>query len=148
MSTVSFSTIRSRFATAITSISGGGYTVSRNPFDPYNRNPQGVAHKRVSVGITSSEAREDSRQMSNGVFVESVCSIKWPFRLRPKDQVLDYDGALDSAEEVISTLSTRAAPLYTNLQIRFSRLSHQVVSSGEYMLLTLEFSCLHYISSS
>ena len=56
MAAVSFSTIRSRFATKVLTIDG--FTISRNPFDDFNRNPNAVAHKRTSIGV-SMIARSD-----------------------------------------------------------------------------------------
>ena len=144
MSTVSFSAIRSRFATKVATLSG--FTISRNPFDDFNRNPNGVAHKRASIGV-SMVARSDQRQTrSVGVLCESVVVVKYPYRLRPKDQVLDFDNSMDSVEEVIKACTVRAAPLHTNLQIFFNNAVHDITDSGEYIINTLNFTVLHTIA--
>jgi len=144
MSAVAFSAIRSRFATKVATLSG--FTISRNPFDDFNRNPNTIAHKRVSVGV-SMIARSDQREdVSSGLLCESVVVVKYPYRLRPKDQVLDYDASMDSIEDVIQACTVRAAPLHTNLQIFFNSASHDITDSGEYIINTLNFTVLHTIT--
>jgi hypothetical protein len=144
MATVSLSAIRTRFATAVTSITG--MTESRNPFEDVIRAPQSVAQKRFWVGITSAIASEDGRQSTTvGAQMETTVSVKFAYRLRPKDQVTDYGEALDQAETVIQKLTARGAPLSTDLQIRFSQLTTDITTSGEYIIPTAEFSVLHFL---
>lgn len=144
MAAVSFSTIRSRFATKVLTLSG--YSLSRNPFDDFNRNPNAVAHKRTSIGV-SMIARSDQRESTSvGVLCQSIVVVKYPYRLRPKDQVLDYDGSMDSVEDVIKALTVRAAPLHTDLQIFFNDASHDITDSGEYIINTLNFTVIHTIA--
>ncbi len=143
MANVSLSTIRSRFATKLQTLAG--FTISRNPFDDFNRNPNGVAHKRASVGIQM-VAREDQREaIGTGLICNTQVVVKYPFRLRPKDQVLDYDNALDSVEEVIAACTERAAPLHSNLQIFFLQALHDITDSGEFIINTLNFAVIHTI---
>ena len=147
MAAVSLSTIRSRFAAAVTGIAG--MTESRNPFEDVIRAPQSVAQTRFWIGITGAVASDAGPQMSPaGVQMETTVAVKFAYRLRPKDQVTDYGAALDQAETVIRTCTNRGAPLYTDLQIRFSGLSTDITASGEYIIPTAEFSVLHYISLS
>ena len=142
---VAFSTIRTRFADKIKTISG--FTESRNPYDDFNRNPNTVAQMRFSVGIGDIEAMEDQREnVSVGVLCNTTVQVKFPYRLRPKDQITDYGLALDKAQELIKGLTNRAAPLHTGLQIFFSSLSNEITDSGEYILQTLSFNVLHSIS--
>ena len=144
MATVTLSAIRTRFATAVTSITG--MTESRNPFEDVIRAPQRVAQKRFWVGITSAIASEDGRQSTTvGAQMETTVSVKFAYRLRPKDQVTDYGEALDQAEPVIAKLTARGAPLSTDLQIRFSQLTTDITASGEYIIPTAEFSVLHFL---
>ena len=142
---VAFSTIRTRFADKIKTISG--FTESRNPYDDFNRNPNTVAQMRISVGIGDIEAMEDQREnVSVGVLCNTTVQVKFPYRLRPKDQITDYGLALDKAQELIKGLTNRAAPLHTGLQIFFSSLSNEITDSGEYIIQTLSFNVLHSIS--
>lgn len=143
MSAVKFSTIRSRFAAAVEALPG--FSESRNPFDPTIRAPQSVAHLRFWVGVANANAMPN-RQRSPGQVVNTDLVVKFAYRLRPKDQVTDYDLSMDKAETVIQTLTTRAAPLYTNTEITFVRFFHDLTSSGEYVIISLEFQAIHTIT--
>ena len=144
MTTVALSAIRSRFAVAVTTITG--MTESRNPFEDIIRAPQSVAQKRFWIGITGAIASDDGRQNTAvGAQMDTTVSVKFAYRLRPKDQVTDYGGALDQAELVINKLTARGAPLSTDLQIRFAQLTTDITTSGEYIIPTAEFSVLHFI---
>ena len=145
MAFVDLSSIRARFSTALKTLTG--FTESRNPFDDFNREPNAVAQKRFSVGIGTVEALEEQRQNSSvGILCNTQVFVKFPYRLRPKDQVLDYDNSMDTAQLVIAKCTTRAAPLHTDLQIFFQGLEHQITDSGEYIITTLQFNVLHQIS--
>tara|TARA_R100001440_G_scaffold75739_1_gene103829 strand:+ start:9716 stop:10159 length:444 start_codon:yes stop_codon:yes gene_type:complete len=144
MSAVSLSTIRKRFASAVTTLSG--FDESRNPFDGYGRSPNTIAHKRFSVGVGTVTSREDDRQRrSDGIMTDTQMSVRFAFRIRPKDQIESYDNALDAAEQVIEIITNRSTPLHDSLQIRFTGLDNELADSGEWCTLTLSFSVLHYI---
>ena len=144
---VSFSTIRTRFADKIKTLSG--FTESRNPYDDFNRNPNTVAQMRFSVGIQDIDAIPEQREsVSVGVLCNTTVQVKFPYRLRPKDQVTDYGLALDKAQEIIKAITNRAAPLHTGLQIFFNSLSNEITDSGEFIIQTLSFNVLHSISLS
>lgn len=144
MSAVSLSTIRKRFAAAVTTLSG--FDESRNPFDGYGRSPNTIAHKRFSVGVGTVTSREDDRQRrSDGIMTDTQMSVRFAFRIRPKDQIDSYDNALDAAEQVIEIITNRSTPLHDSLQIRFTGLDNELADSGEWCTLTLTFSVLHYI---
>tara|TARA_R100001463_G_scaffold49901_2_gene99931 strand:- start:3309 stop:3752 length:444 start_codon:yes stop_codon:yes gene_type:complete len=145
MASVSLSTIRSRFATAISSLDG--YDESRNPYDGYGRSPNTIAHQRFSVGIRGVTSRTDDRQReSDGVMTETEVFVRYPFRIRPKDQVSSYDLALSSAESVIKKITNRSTPLHDNLQIRWRGLDNELADSGEWVSIIITFIVLHYIS--
>lgn len=147
MSVVSLSTIRSRFATQINALSG--FDESRNPYDGYGRSPNTIAHKRYAVGIRGVVSREDDRQRrATGVMSETQVFVRYAFRIKPKDQVDSYDDALDSAQEVIKTITNRSSPLHDDLQIRWTGLDNELSDSGEWCTLTITFSVLHYLNLS
>lgn len=146
MAIVNLSDIRSRFSTKIQTLTG--FTESRNPFDDFNRNPNTIAQKRFSVGIAEVEAIEDQRQTPTvGILCNTTVLVKFPYRLRPKDQIDDYDNSMTTAQNIISAITTRAAPLHTNLQIFFTSMEHDVTDSGEYIITTLTFNVLHQITA-
>ena len=145
MSAVGLSTIRSRFATKISD--QDGFDESRNPFDGYGRSPNTIAHQRFAVGIGSVSSRDDDRQKQpRGVMCETTVLVRYPYRIRPKDQVASYDNALDSAESVMRSITTRSDGLHEKLQIRFQGLDNELSDSGEYLTITLNFNVLHYLS--
>ena len=77
--------------------------------------------------------------------METSVEVRFTYRLRPKDQVTDYDGSMDQAELVIKKIMDRGAPLYTNIHIRYDRMVHNVTDSGEYIITSLEFGVLHHL---
>lgn len=145
MSAVSLSTIRQRFATAISALAG--FDESRNPYDGYGRSPNTVAHKRFSVGVGTVTSRDDDRQRrSTGIMTDTDVLVRFAFRIRPKDQIDSYDDALDAAAEVIEKITNRSTPLHDNLQIRFRGFDNELSDSGEWCTLSIQFSVLHYIN--
>lgn len=144
MSAVSLSTIRQRFATAVSSLTG--FEESRNPYDGYGRSPNTVAHKRFSIGIGAVGSRDDDRQRrAQGIMTDTEVLCRFAFRIRPKDQIESYDDALAAAGDVIEKITNRSTPLHDSLQIRFRGLDNELSDSGEWCTLTLSFTVLHYI---
>lgn len=144
MASVSLSTIRGRFATAVDAIAG--MSASRNPFDRFGYVPNTVAHLRFSVGILSASRMNADRQRQNsGIFMQSYIGIKFAYRLRPKDQITSYDEAYNKANDIVAALTNRTSAVYTNLQIYFEDITHEVTDSGEYMIFTLRFLVYHYL---
>ncbi len=141
---VSLATIRQRFATQISTLSG--FSESRNPYDGYGRSPNTVAHKRFMVGIQSVTSRDDDRQRRGvGVMSSTIVGVKYIFRIRPKDQLISFDDGLDSAQTVINAITDRSLPLHDNLQIRFGGMDNELSDSGEWMSIILTFEVLHYL---
>jgi len=141
---VSLSTIRQRFATQLSTLSG--FSESRNPYDGYGRSPNTVAHKRFMVGIQSVTSRDDDRQRRGvGVMSSTIVGVKYIFRIRPKDQLISFDDGLDSAQTVINSITDRSLPLHDNLQIRFGGMDNELSDSGEWMSIILTFEVLHYL---
>ena len=145
MSGVQFSTIRQRFATAVSSLDG--FHELRNPYDGYGRSPNTVANLGFAVGIRNVTTRDDDRQrQSVGVMCETEMFVRFIFRIRPKDQLTSLDGGFDKVETVVRTLTNRSTPLHDNLQIRFTGFDNELSDSGEYAIYTLTFNIIHYIS--
>ena len=141
---VSLATIRQRFATQISTLSG--FDESRNPYDGYGRSPNTVAHQRFMVGIQSVTSRDDDRQRRGvGVMSSTIVGVKYAYRIRPKDQLISFDDGLDSAQTVINAITDRSLPLHDNLQIRFGGMDNELSDSREWMSITLTFEVLHYL---
>lgn len=145
MSSVAISTIRQRFATAISSIDG--FHELRNPFDGYGRSPNTVANLGFAIGIRGLTTRDDSRQrIGVGVMSETEIFVRFIVRIRPKDQIISLDEGFDHVETVVRTITNRSNPLHNDLQIRFSGFDNEMSDSGEYVIFTLSFNIIHFLS--
>lgn len=144
MSTIKLSTIRSRVATAIQAISG--MNLSPLPYEAFGRNTNSIAHKAFAVGIGGSTARDDRQRPNEGAMLDTDLNVIMAYRIRPLDQLPDVDGGLDLENDIVTALLDRTdSNLYPNLHIKFVSSSRQLTDSGEYMLSTLNFDCLHFI---
>ena len=141
---VSVSTIRQRIQTAIDAVAG--MKPARNPIAGFERGPNTVAHLSYAVGITAVEARPDDRQrQSQGTLTETKIDVVFAYRLKPKAQLTSYDEAFDKAESLMQTITNRTPTVYNEVQIRFLRLSNELSSAGEFIIITLSFEALHYM---
>ena len=143
MSAVAWSTIRQRFKNAVDAIAG--FSESRNPYDNFGRNPNTVAHLRFAIGLTSTAAQSGRQKQAIGIVSNTTMSVRFAYRIRPKDQISSYDDALDTAQSVIQSCTNRTAALYTNTQIKYDSMSYTLANSGEYMIFDVYFLCLHQI---
>lgn len=146
MSVVSYSTIRQRFATQIETIPD--FKEIRSPFDGLGRSPNTVAHYGFAVSVRGSVSRDDDRQRrGQGIMMSTDVSVRFAYRIRPKDQIESFDDGFDLAQTVIESLTDRSSPLHDSLTIRFVSIDNQLANNkGEYVLFTLNFSVLHYIN--
>ena len=145
MSSVSVSTIRQRFANAVSGIPD--FHELRNPFDGYGRSPNSVANLGFAVGVRGVTSRDDDRQRrSSGVMCETEMFVRFIYRIRPKDQIVSLDEGFDNVETVIRTITNRSTPLHDDLQIRFQGFDNELSDSGEYAIFTLSFNIIHFIS--
>tara|TARA_R110000824_G_scaffold102050_3_gene242175 strand:- start:256 stop:696 length:441 start_codon:yes stop_codon:yes gene_type:complete len=136
--------IRQRFATAVDAIAG--MSEARNPYDSFGNSPNTVAHLRFSVGILSVQAQPDDRQrQQQGFLAETAIGVKFSFRLKPKAQLTSYDDAYLKAGSLIQSLTNRTPTVYTDTQIRFEAIAHELSSANEYMIMILTFNVLHYV---
>ena len=144
MSTVQLSTIRSRIATAISSIAGT--RLSPLPYQAFGRTTNSIAHKAFSVGIGGSDASDDRQRTTEGAMMSTDVFVATAFRIRPLDQLTDIDNALDFENDIIKKVLDRTnTTLYQNLHIKLVSSQRQLTDSGEYMLSTLSFESLYFI---
>jgi len=144
MSTVQLSTIRSRIATAISSITGT--KLSPLPYEAFGRTTNSIAHKAFSVGIGGSDAADDRQRSTEGAMLMTDVFVALAYRIRPLDQLTDIDNALNFENDIIKKVLDRTnTTLYQNLHIKLVSSQRQLTDSGEYMLSTLNFDCLHFI---
>ena len=138
------STIRSRIQTAVNAMAG--MSVSIHPYERFSSTPNTIAHLRFACGVVGVEGRPDDRQrQAQGILADTSIGIRFTYRIRPKDQVTSYDEAWDKATDIAQTVTNRSPTIYSDIQIRFSRMTHEVLTSGEFIIITLFFQILHYI---
>lgn len=144
MSTVQLSTIRSRIATAISSITGT--KLSPLPYEAFGRTTNSIAHKAFAVGIGGSDAADDRQRSTEGAMMSTDVFVTMAYRIRPLDQLTDIDNALNFENDIIKKVLDRTnTTLYQNLHIKLVSSQRQLTDSGEYMLSTLSFESLHFI---
>ena len=144
MATVQLSAIRSRIATAIGTIAGT--QLSRQPYEAFGRTTNTIAHKGYAVGIGGSNAADDRQRTTEGAMLSTDVFVVAAYRIRPLDQLVDIDDALDFENDIIKKVLDRTnTTLYQNLHLKLISSQRQLTDSGEYMLSTLSFESLHFI---
>ena len=144
MATVQLSAIRSRIATAIGAIAGT--QLSRQPYEAFGRTTNTIAHKGYAVGIGGSNAADDRQRTTEGAMLSTDVFVVAAYRIRPLDQLVDIDDALDFENDIIKKVLDRTnTTLYQNLHLKLISSQRQLTDSGEYMLSTLSFESLHFI---
>jgi hypothetical protein len=143
MSAVHISLIRQRMRDVLIGI---GLREALNPYDRFEAAPNIIANQLFSIGMLDSNGfAEDRQRPAEGIRSETNCSIKISYRINPHDQLLSYDAGFDTTDDAIKSITNRAAPLYTNTQIRFVRSQNNLTDSGEYLIFTIQFAISHYI---
>jgi hypothetical protein len=138
----SFAQVRSLIAAKVDALVG--FNLVKMPPQYFGRVANTLAHKGFTVDIRSSQDSGE-RQRRAGPMMQSIVTVSFAYRLRPKDMYpTDYDAALDAEADVIrACLSSYNA----DIQIRYVRSTRVVQQTLEYAIHTLEFSVLHTLSS-
>lgn len=138
----SFAQVRSLIAAKVDALVG--FNLVKMPPQYFGRVANTLAHKGFSVDIRSSQDSGE-RQRRAGPMMQSIVTVSFAYRLRPKDMYpTDYDAALDAEADVIrACLSSYNA----DIQIRYVRSTRVVQQTLEYAIHTLEFTVLHTLSS-
>lgn len=143
---VKVSTIRARVATAIEAIAGETFKESLFPFPMFGKTQQTVANLGFAVGVDTSQALSGRQRPSEGIEATLNLQVVFAARLRPLQQIIDYDTFLDKEQLIITAILNRGdATLYNDISIRYDSSDRTIVPSGEYFLSTLNFSVYHYI---
>ena len=138
----SFAQVRSLIAAKVDALVG--FNLVKMPPQYFGRVANTLAHKGFTVDIRSSQDSGE-RQRRAGPMMQSIVTVSFAYRLRPKDMYpTDYDAALDAEADVIrACLSSYNA----DIQIRYVRSTRVVQQTLEYAIHTLEFTVLHTLSS-
>jgi hypothetical protein len=138
----SFAQVRSLIAAKVDALVG--FNLGKMPPQYFGRVANTLAHKGFTVDIRSSQDSGE-RQRRAGPMMQSIVTVSFAYRLRPKDMYpTDYDAALDAEADVIrACLSSYNA----DLQIRYVRSTRVVQQTLEYAIHNIEFTVLHTLSS-
>lgn len=138
----SFAQVRSLIAAKVDALVG--FNLVKMPPQYFGRVANTLAHKGFSVDIRSSQDSGE-RQRRAGPMMQSIVTVSFAYRLRPKDMYpTDYDAALDAEADVIrACLSSYNA----DIQIRYVRSTRVVQQTLEYAIHNIEFTVLHTLSS-
>lgn len=138
----SFAQVRSLIAAKVDALVG--FNLVKMPPQYFGRVANTLAHKGFTVDIRSSQDSGE-RQRRAGPMMQSIVTVSFAYRLRPKDMYpTDYDAALDAEADVIrACLSSYNA----DIQIRYVRSTRVVQQTLEYAIHNIEFTVLHTLSS-
>ena len=138
----SFAQVRSLIADNVDALIG--FKLVKMPPQYFGRVANTLAHKGFTVDIRSSQDSGE-RQRRAGPMMQSIVTVSFAYRLRPKDMYpTDYDAALDAEADVIrACLSSYNA----DIQIRYVRSTRVVQQTLEYAIHNIEFTVLHTLSS-
>jgi hypothetical protein len=84
----------------------------------------------------------DRQRAAHGTTVRSTAAIRFLYRLRPKDQLADYDLALGAEHDLVKACMDET--IRTDLQVVFAEVPiREVDDAGEWFLGEVHFDCLH-----
>lgn len=142
--TISVSQVRNSIASNVDALSG--FREVRMLPDYFGRAQNSIAHLGFSVDISATNAENERQRTPVGAYVESLIRVRFAYRIRPHDVILDYGNALDKEQEVIAAICAR--DFNRAIEVRFVRASRRAPDSQEYLISEMEFSALHTISLS
>ena len=105
MSAVSVKEVQNALATKIGELSG--FREVRQLPELFGRTQNTLAHLGFSVDVSTSNQSPERQRISVGLYLDTTIRVRFAFRLRPHDLILDYGNALDKEQEVIKTCMAR-----------------------------------------
>lgn len=144
MSHVSVKEVQNALATKIGALSG--FREVRQLPELFGRTQNTLAHLGFSVDVGTSTQVQERQRISVGLYLETLVRVRFAYRVRPHDLILDLGNALDKEQEVIKTCMARN--FGKAIEIRFLRATRRTPDSQEYIISEIELSALHTISIS
>ena len=144
MSHVSVKEVQNALATKIGLLSG--FREVRQLPELFGRTQNTLAHLGFSVDVGTSTQVQERQRISVGLYLETLVRVRFAYRVRPHDLILDLGNALDKEQEVIKTCMARN--FGKAIEIRFLRATRRTPDSQEYIISEIELSALHTISIS
>ena len=96
---VTVKSIRQRVEAAIDAVTG--FSIAKQPYGVFARDPASVLHQRFAVGCPTTTPAEARQRIRSGATVHTRVAVTYAMRIKPKDQVVSYDAALDAEAEII-----------------------------------------------
>lgn len=141
---VSVKELQRALATKIDTIAG--FREVRQIPELFARTQNTLAHLGFSVEVATTSETNERQRISVGLYANTLVRIKYAYRLRPHDLILDYGNALDKEQEIISAVMDRN--FSKGIEIRFVRATRRTPDSQEYIISEIELQALHTISLS
>ncbi len=139
--TVSVAEVQSTLAAKISALSG--FRQVRQLPEMFGRAHNTLAHLGFSVEVAQTSEIPERQRIPVGLYVNSSIRVKFAYRLRPHDIILDYGNALDKEQAVISVLLARN--FAKGIEVKFIRATRRTPESQEYLISEIEINALHTI---
>ena len=137
------SLIRQRVRDQILTLTG--FKEAPQPPQAFGRFGHNVGDKLFSVGFNTTAANDGRQNVNTGVYVSNDLTVTASFVIKPHDQVLSYDNALDHEESIIRVIINPSTPLYTGAQIRYIDSNRTLTDNGDFIFITINFTVLNHI---
>ena len=133
-----FAQVRSLISAKVDALAG--FNLVKMPPQYFGRVANTLAHKGFTVDVRTSQDSGE-RQRRIGPYMQSLVTVSFSYRLRPKDMYpTDYDAALDAEGDIIRACLTS---YNTDIQVRYVRSTRVVQQSLEYAIHNIDFNVLH-----
>jgi len=141
---VSVKELQRAIAAKITGLSG--FREVRQLPELFARTQNSLAHLGFAVEVSTTSETNERQRIAVGLYASTTVRIKYAYRLRPHDLILDYGNALDKEQLIIAAVMDRN--FSKGIEIRFVRATRRTPDSQEYLISEIELQALHTISLS
>lgn len=123
-----------------------GFREVRQLPELFARTQNSLAHLGFAVEVSTTSETNERQRIPVGLYANTTVRIKYAYRLRPHDLILDYGNALDKEQLIIAAVMDRN--FSKGIEIRFVRATRRTPDSQEYLISEIELQALHTISLS
>lgn len=123
-----------------------GFREVRQLPELFGRTQNTIAHLGFAVEVSTTSETNERQRIAVGLYASTTVRIKYAYRLRPHDLILDYGNALDKEQLIIAAVMDRN--FSKGIEIRFVRATRRTPDSQEYLISEIELQALHTISLS
>lgn len=123
------------------------WTQSRFASDAFGRDPDSLLSRCFTVGLGTTTNRNPGEgfrgRPGEGLLVDTDLTVKWAYRLTPKDQLASRDAAETAGQELIVACERYDATWPGELKVRLATVASQVDAPGEWFVGTATFRVTH-----